>query len=291
MKTKTIYFISLVFFVEMLFILPKSFISSDLGGTILTISTFLFGLIAGFYIIVTTTDYNNLKNILALETAGWISLFNSMNIYDKKSVKKLSLLIDEYIRRAFDYEIIDYARQTSVEFDNVANFVSKVGIKKDKDMLYEKIRETIEKITELRQQLIVLGTRALSFFQWTVLLVLAVLVVTSLYGLRTGEIFFDIVTVLVSSSIVLILFLIRDLDLYIWNEKTFGYYIFQNVFKSIGRLPYYPEESILNRRIHPAEEKYRMGVFTDFPKTLEKKITIVKKNEIKKYEPIFDFWK
>jgi hypothetical protein len=289
MKTKTIYFISILFFVDLLFILPKNFISGDLGGTVLTISTFLFGLIAGFYIVVTTTDYNSLKTILAIETAGWISLFNAISVYDKKTAKELVPLIDEYTRHTFDYEIIDYARKTGAEFEKVVEKINQLKLNQKNMSMYEKVYEALIKITEARQQLIVLGTKALSFFQWAILLVLGGLVVASLYGLRTGEIFFEVVTVMISSCIVLILFLIRDLDLYIWNEKTFGYDIFQNIFRAIGQLPYYPEESIKARRVHPEEERYRIGTFVDFPKSLKRKIAI-KNQKLQISRRVFDFW-
>jgi len=110
-----------------------------------------------------------------------------------------------------------------------------------------------------RQQLTVLGAKTLSIFQWIVLFVLALIPLVSLYGLRTGEMFFDIVTVIVSITVVLILVLIRDLDLYVWNEKTFSFEIFNNVFKAIGQLPFYPAESIRKGRVRPAENEYRLG--------------------------------
>ncbi len=274
MNTKIIYFTSLVIFILLLFFIPRAFIASELGNTILTISTFLFGIIAGFYIVVTTTDYNSIKNILASETASWIELYHHVSIYDSKLAKKLSELIDEYIRRAFDYEIIDYARGTAKEFDDIEKIIRGLSFQETKSVAYENIQDAMEEIIATRQQLIVLGARTLSAFQWVVLFSLALLVISSLYGLRTGALFFDIVTVLISSSIVLVLLLIRDLDLYIWNEKTFGYDIFENVLKAVGELPYYPEESIKKGRIRPTEKEYRVGICLDYPKCLTRRVEV-----------------
>lgn len=260
MKTKYTLFASLVVFVALLFILPHPFIPSDLGNTILTITTFLFGLMGGFYIVVTTTDYNSLKNTLATETAGWISLYTAISIYDKSLLPKLSNLIDSYIIRAFDYEIIDYAKGTNNEFTNIENMVRNIQVIPELSSVHQEFFGAINDITVARQQMTVLGTKSLSIFQWFVLFILGILLVTSLYGLRSGELFFDIVTVAVSCSVVLILLLIRELDLYIWNEKTFGYDIFENVLKSIGQRPYYPEETIKDGRIHPVEKEYRVGI-------------------------------
>lgn len=276
LKNQNIFFILLVIFIGLLFVFPHSFIPSELGNTILTITTFLFGIIGGFYIVVTTTDYNSVKNILASETAGWISLHQNISIYDKQLADKFSRLVDVYVRRAFDYEIIDYAKGTHVEFEALERMVRDIPLKNELSSVYEKIRDVMDEIIKSRQQLTVLGAKTLSPFQWVVLFVLATLLIFSLYGLRSGEIFFDIVTVAISSSVVLILLLIRDLDLYIWNEKTFGYDIFENVLKSVGQLPYYPAESLEAGRVNPSEKEYRVGTWLNFPKSLDRKVEIHK---------------
>lgn len=277
-RTRDVFTISVLFFVALLFVLPSTFISSGLGNTILTMGTFLFGIIAGFYIIVTTTDYNSMKSFLAKEAAGLISLYKAVETYDQQSAKELARLVDEYIRRSFDYEIIDSTRGTAQEFSRIRNFVFSLPIKSELSSLHQVIVQTTAQVEEVIQQVTVLGSRTLSRFQWTVLVVLGGLVVASLYGLRTGELFFDIVTVLISSSVVLIFFLIRELDLYIWNEKTFSFEIYQNVFKAIGQLPFYPLESIKKGRIHPTENEYRLGIYINFPKSLERKIEIRRKD-------------
>lgn len=275
-KTKDVFFIALITFTALLFVFPTSFVSQDLGSTVLTVTTFLFGIIAGFYIVVTTTDYNSVKNILATETAAWISLYENMIVYDRASAEKLALLVDAYIRKNFDYEIIDSAKATRAEFDAVALLIRELPKKNEAVWAHEKIREIMDRIVTARQQLTVLGSKALSIFQWLVLGILASLVVISLYGLRSGEFFFDLVAVAISSSIVLILFLIRDLDLYIWNEKTFGFDIFENVLKSLGQLPYYPAESLADGRVCPSENEYRVGIALDYPRDLERKIEVRK---------------
>ena len=278
MNTKYVFLISVVIFVILLFVIPRSFVPTGLGNTILTVVAFLFGIISGFYIVVTTTDYNSVKNILATETAGWISLHQNILIYDKQVADKLASLIDKYILRAFDFEIIDYAKSTNDEFESIKELVRELPLKENLSSVYEKIRNVMDDIIISGQQLTVLGARTLSVFQWTILFALASIFTFSLYGLRTGELFFDVVTVAISSSIVLVLLLVRDLDLYIWNEKTFGYDIFENVLKSIGQLPYYPAESIKQKRVQPHDKEYRVGTYVNFPKSIDRKIEIQRTN-------------
>jgi len=278
MNTRNVFLISVVIFTGLLFIVPRAFIPAELGNTILTIVAFLFGIIAGFYIVVTTTDYNSVKDVLASEAAGWISMYQNVAIYDKKAADQLALLIDSFIIHAFDFEIIDYAKSTNDKFKSVETFMMELPYNKYFDTLHGVIRENMGSIVTSRQQLTVLGTKCLSAFQWIILWALAISFIFSLYGLRTGELFFDLVTVVISSSAVLILMLIRDLDLYVWNEKTFCFDIFENIFKSIGQLPYYPAEAVKAGRVYPEEKEYRIGRYVDFPKSAERKIEIVKRD-------------
>jgi hypothetical protein len=72
-----------------------------------------------------------------------------------------------------------------------------------------------------------------------------------------------------------VLLLVRELDLYIWNEKTFGYEIFEQLLKTIGKLPYYPNPSIKAGRIHPKDSKYRVGYLTGTGESLNRRIEVI----------------
>ncbi len=261
MKTQRVFGISILFFIVLLFVVPPSLVPAELGNVILTVTAFLFGIIAGFYIVVTTTDYNSLKNTLAAETAGWITIYNHLKVYDIPSAQRIRPLIDAYIRGNFDAEIIEYTNVTQDEFRLVEDAIQALPLKLEMSWLYQKIRDVMAGIVLTRQQLTVLGARTLSPFQWAVLGIVGGLFVACLYGLRTGEFFFDIVAVAISSSLVLVFMLIRDLDLYIWNEQTFSFDVFQNVFHALGELPYYPLETLDQGRVNPKEKSYRVGVY------------------------------
>lgn len=259
-KTRDTFLVSILIFGVLTIALPHSLIPTDTGNIILTVTAFLFGIIAGFYIVVTTTDYNSVKTILATETAQIIGLYDNVRVYDPASAKKIAERIDTYVRRNFDFELIDYARSTTREFEALEKAVRELPIKQELGMVYQEIRATMRAIVTAREQLVVLGTRTLSTLQWVILLVLGSLFILSLYAVRPDNLFFDLGAVAISSSMVLVLLLIRELDLYIWNERTFAFEIFERVFVAIGVLPYYPAESVEEKRIYPREKEYRIGV-------------------------------
>ena len=277
LKTPIVFCGAVIVFILLLLVVPQKFISPDLGNTVLTISTFLFGIIAGFFIVVTTTDYNTLKNLLASETGGLIALHQDVLMYDRDSANRLAELIDEYIRHSFDVELINSAQYIRPDFERIKKLIRELPIKQELAPILQEVRIVMDDLIKVHQDEIVLGTRTVSTFQWFVLIVLSALPIITIYGLRTGELFFDIVTVAFSSMIVLILLIIRAIDLYVWNEETFGYDIYEEVLKSIGKLPYYPQESIEKGRIHPRENEYRIGTRDKTLLSVDRKIEIVKK--------------
>jgi hypothetical protein len=278
-KTPIIFAGSVIVAIALLFLVPESFIPLELGNTILTISTFLFGIMAGFYIVVTTTDYNSMKGLASSETGDLIALRENMLMYDKSSAAKLELLIDEYVRRAFDCELIDLAKHVQPDFEKMKKLIRELPVKEKLMDILAQIRVLMDDLIRVHQNQIVLGTRTLSPFQWFVLIILAVLPIVNIYGLRTGELFFDIIAVVFSSMIVLILCIIRSIDLYVWNEETFSFDIYENVLESIGQLPYYPAESIERKRIVPKEKKYRIGELIDYPKSRERRVEVISDSE------------
>lgn len=275
LRTRNAFVLAVTAFVVLLFALPpEGFISPELGGTILTITTFLLGIIIGFFTYVTSTDYVHVKDLIANENAGWISLHRSVSIYHVEAAPPLADAIDTYVRRTLDYEIMDYPRYTIAEFDAAATVIRTLPFKPDASSIHQVILGELDAITLARQQLFILGSKSLSVFSWLVLFALAGLVTTSLYGLRTGEWFFDLITVLIGSAIVLLLLLIRDLDSYIWNEGTFGFEAETQLLHAIGKLPYFPAEAIASGRVRPGDAEYRVGIFTNFPRSLARRIEV-----------------
>lgn len=269
-------------FTALLFAVPSGFISPDLGNTILTISTFLFGIIAGFFIVVTTTDYNALKGLVASETGKLAALHQNVLMYDADAAERLKGAIDAYVRHAFDVELMEIPGHVRSDFEAIKRLIRTLPVKEDLSAILQEIRVVMDDLIEVHQNQIVLGTRTVSLFQWFVLIVLSILPIVTIYGLRTGEPFFDFVAVAFSSMIVLILLIIRAIDLYVWNEETFSFSAYEEVLHSIGELPYYPEESIRKGRIRPREREYRVGVPDAALQDGERRVEVVKDGDREK---------
>src|SRR3989344_3276056 len=184
------FFSSLILFGLIAYLLPTNLINTDYGNVILTITTFLFGIFAGFCILVTTNDYNTVRGLAADETAGWISLYDTLCVYSKSWADKLRPLLAEYIIRSFDYDFIDYARETKPEFRPIQDLVRNLPVEQEKSSIHQNILDRMNDVVLARQQLTALGNRSLSWLEWLVLFLLSFIIVATLYGLRTGSLFF-----------------------------------------------------------------------------------------------------
>ena len=275
MKIYIIFILALLFFSILVSFVPSGFIPTNLADAILKTSTFLFAILAGFCIAATITDYNDLRTNISREIGEFINLYRNIYVYNQEQAQKLAALIDVYIRRTFDYEIIEYAKQTELEFANIEHFIKELPIEQEKISIFQKILSTMEQLTNSRQKLFVLNSHAVPKIQWIILVTLALTIIFSLLSFSTDNLFFKAMIVVISACLVLVLRLIQELDLCIWNEETFAYELYQNVFKAIGQLPYYPAESIKNGRYISEEKEYRVGTLID-PKTFERKIDTIK---------------
>src|SRR3989344_1571776 len=138
------FIVSVLLFALLAYIIPTGLINTDYGNVILTIATFLLGIFAGFCILVTTNDYNSVRGLAADETAGWISLYQTVGVYESGASEKLKPLLSEYIIRSFDYDFIDYARETKPEFEPIQELINNLPIVDARSSVHQNILDRID---------------------------------------------------------------------------------------------------------------------------------------------------
>lgn len=265
----------LVILTVLLFVVPPGFINSEYAGNILTINTFLFGIFAGFCIAVTTADYNAIRSYAAEETGGLIGLWNTVKVHEVGAEKELGKRIGHYLIRSFDYDFINYTSQTQREFQAIQAYINNLKLYPERSSIHQNILSSMSDLNKTREHLMVLGTRSLSPLEWIVLYALGLLTIVTLYGIRTDDLFFNVVTITVSVSIGLVLILINNIDRYVWNEATFSFKTYNDVFIAMRELPYYPKEFIDAGIVTPQEKKYRVGILREPGKSFKRKIVVV----------------
>ncbi|MEM4153049.1 MAG: hypothetical protein QXK80_02965 [Candidatus Pacearchaeota archaeon] len=268
--------ITTIIFAFLVLIVPVGFIKTDISiiSAILTATTVLFGILAGFFIAATLTNYFRLQSLISEETAGLIALRDKCKVIDPKIAKEVEDAIDNYLIANFDYELIDFIDNTWQEFNEIQKLTEK--IRRDTDV-YSSLMDTRENLLKNRQEIALTTRQIIGIESWIILTVLALINAFLLFAIRDSSLISSIFTVLLSSATFLILFLLYDIDSNLFAEEHIAYKIYHRVFKEIGKLPYYTETSIKSGRVRPPKgESYRIGKYENFPKSLKKKIIIVK---------------
>jgi len=269
----------LVLCIALLFIFPKNIVIQNISDLFAAVAV-IFGIIAGFFIAATFTNYFSLQSSVAEETSNLVALFEASIILDPKIKEELREAMDKYLIRLFDYELYDYDKSWP-EFENIVKITDK--IKKSDTSLYSYFLETRQNLRKSRKSAILTARKILGPAHWAILIILSITLIFLVYVMRDAGIFSSILTILISSAACLILFLLYDIDSDFFAEEKLAYDTYERAFEEIGKLPYYPQESLKNKRINP-NGKYRLGILEGDPKLFKRRIVIIDEDKQKRWQ-------
>lgn len=269
---------ALIVFLITAFTLPGHGASEDVQ-IILTITTFLFAIILGFFITRCSTRFDQLRQIIAEGDAAWLNLYKTAQVIDADFAKTVQLKIDEYYRYWFDYSIGNAYKVTSKLFhslyDDIASFAH---TKEDKPGLVDDFVIQLNNIETLRNRESVLNLERITFGQWAILVTLAGIVTFCVYFLKSDALYSQVIAVLLSTTMVMVLLILRDLENLMLGGKHCLDESGEEVFEYIGMPRYYNKYHIDNgiTRLPDDLEEYRLG--THVPGE-EPVITVVKQKK------------
>jgi len=251
--------IAVIFFTILAIALPVFTPGEDIN-LILTVSTFLFGIFSGFFISNRWSRYSRIKTLLTNETGVLISVYILSKIIGKEFAKKIANLIDKYLIEAFLYEIYEYNEKTDELFYKFLYTVKDIRPKTIQQ------KEAISQIIKImggtpsgREETYFLEKTKLPKFMYWVIWILAAIIIFCLFYIRTGSITYSFITILLSTSVILVVLVLRDLDNLRWDEKVLAFDIYYRVYDAIGKPRVYPDISIKRGRIKPPKDMdYRL---------------------------------
>ena len=260
------------------FLLPVYHFTFDIP-TLLTVVSLIFAILVGFFIATATTNYLRLQSLVVDEDSTLISIFNLTKIVQPSAISKMQEVIDRYAISALDFELVDYIRKTQKEFGEVLSTIDELSPQDEKGLeLFGNIHDNRGEIVRARQEIALVAKRVVTPLHWMVLIFLAILLIFLLLALRDGHWLASLITSVLSLATYLVLVLLYEVDSNIFLEELLAYENSQQIFRAIGTMKYFPHHALKNQRIKAPEEDYRVGIFKDYPHSLEKEIKIIHKN-------------
>lgn len=229
--------------------------------TILTISTFLFAILAGFFLSRLNTRYSDIRELISNEDAYFFSLFKTARVYGEKFTKKIIDIIDQYYIVSFENDLANYYKSTAPYLEEIYDALYKIK-EKATESTYANLFSILLSIEIVRNKNSVIAKEKITKSQWMVLVCLTIIIFICLLYLNTNQIFFQLLVIIMSSMLILILLTIRDLQ----NLRLGGKVMpvlesGQEVLESMGKLRYYNQKLIEKKvmEIPRGIKKYRLG--------------------------------
>lgn len=196
----------------------------------------LFGLIVGFFITHLYSRYNGIRTSAALDSTSLSSLYflaTIMREKDKQLVKELKNKINNYIEKFMSLPWHRYS-ETEKEYSAIGDVLKKIKIKNKKDAeTYRQMLSVYTQHSDIREKLITYGMDKLSMGSWLVIYFIGFLLLTSLFYIKDTSIESIIFTALISSSVLILIIILKDLNNLDFGERAISFKPYKRVLNKL----------------------------------------------------------
>ena len=213
----------------------------DIIGIILTISSILFGFLAGFFISELWTRYTEIRQLQSSRSAYGLNMIKcAENFYNnkkfekefKKSIEKCAI-VDEIVEWDEGNLELPYYRAIEDSFKNI-----KVNNMRD-NTIFDKILDHYYNLIGATVKLDTLGKERLFRSEWFTIYSLSLIIALSLLFLDVSQIFYKIILLAFPVIIVLALSILYNLDTLLWSKEIISLEPNERLFDAIGVKRFY----------------------------------------------------
>lgn len=257
-------FISLIIFIILAFTLPAKGPSDDIN-LILTVSTFLFAILAGFFIARANSRFDEMRKLVGTEDALWLSLYKTAEITNKNLAKKVADSIDKYYIVNYDFELENYSHGYKINKDyffEIWETLQKSTKEEKNSQSYQVLLNLLSSIEISRNLASTIARERISIGQWLSLTILGIIILFSLFYIKTSEPYSMIITILMSTTLIMVLLIMRDLENFKFGGDSLLEESGQEVLEFIGKPRYYNQYFIKQGYYHIPKniKEYRIGL-------------------------------
>ncbi len=253
--------ITFVILAPIILLLPNIEQNVDLT-IVLTISTFLFGIIAAFAISERYSRFQDLRKLVSAETSSLSFIYITSVDIDKNYSEKLRKLIDDYLIASMQYELHNYEDELQLEFNTLEKAINqgRIFIKDGKPELFNKLMDSLVLLNKTRNEISLLGKDKMEKVQWLTLISLSFVTILSTIFILNTNIFTRSLAVIFCFTIILILLILRDLNNDRWHKESISISPFTEVWDVLGLPHYFMKVDIDTKRVILQKgTKYRIG--------------------------------
>jgi len=225
--------------------------SSSVIETLLVFIGILFGVIVGFFISDLYSRFQTIKENAAIDASGLATFYKYAEILadgkDTKWLKKQRTIIHKYVIKFMPLPWDEFSK-TEKEFNELIDTLHDIKYHGDKkNETYSSMLSIISEISDAREKLVMNGEDHLTRGEWIVILLLGTLLLFSLYFVKTFEPVSILFTWMLSSSILILMLVIRDLNNLKFGETAISIKPYQRILDTIGKPRYKIDQTTKSR--------------------------------------------
>jgi len=232
----------LIWFLKFYISFPE--ISSETINIILTVSSILFGFLAGFFISELWSRYSEIRSIQGIRSSKGLNMIKYAEYFFgnerfKESFLKLtekSSVVDEIAEWEEGHIELPYYREIEKSF----TLIKDDDVKTNKDLLYfERMLIEYDKYIETTVRLDILGKEKLLSSEWFMMSLLSLIIALCVLFINISNSFFQAVVLVFPVIIMLAMKIIYDLDTLGWSKESVSLEPNQRIFDALGLKRFY----------------------------------------------------
>lgn len=226
-------------------------------------STLLFGIFSGFFVAFLLNRFAAIRSLLTRESTMLMEIYKLAQAFGLDFARRTADKIDTYLIVRFDGE--NYFRFTTRGRDALFRIFEDLaavdlGNTQNLTTMHRHFVATLREAISLRRETIVTGTITVSPLQWCPLILLAVILIVTLFYTKSGGTVSTLLTGMLAYSIFLVLYVIKDLSDLNLGGNFLKYETIERVFEYIGKPRYYPLSYFRSGLVDEGVSTIRLGI-------------------------------
>lgn len=279
-----IIFFSYVFFFFIVFLYDNSIqYEYEWAKAILGPTTFVFSIILGFTITNRKNRLESVRTSLKEGDAALLDIFHFSKVFGNKIHEEIKDLLDEYMMSTLDYRLIDFEMSVP-KLQNLLDYIIELTPRsKKEDFAKNNMTYELRNLMKYHKDVNHWANETMDPLKQAGLFILGSVIVFIMIILDDNSGFSTFITPLITTALVLILIVVRDLNSLRWKEKHWIWYPLIELYKEMNLVPYIPEPVLRTKRIKRKDLKhlksYRIAYYkSKYPCASEDKVIKIFKN-------------
>jgi uncharacterized membrane protein YqaE (UPF0057 family) len=258
MKRANIYIkllITLIIFLILTYFI-KGVGKNDFIDVILSTAGFIFGVILAFSIANRHSRLSEIREALREQDAKFLEIYYLSKMFKKSIIDKIKEKIDAVLIAQIDYKLVDFDKAAPRRMQEFFEFIESLKMKGQAKDVWKKIIDTLGVMEEIQKRVSYQVKNKIMFYEWISLLAMAGIIFFCLIFYINTNSLSSIVTIsILCTALVLLLFVLKDLDSLAWQEDNWIWQPLTSLFIELNLLPYYPDALFSHGRLKLEEVK------------------------------------